>query len=174
MNRFVARSGAVVVAGVVLIVLQGCGTKWVQSDGEQAAPSLSNQGPGGELRGFSRNPPQERATGDVSMPGSSSSATARRWPERTSERTKEEREAEKDATEAGFQDVFLGSDEWTIAPTEIEALDRDAAYFKDHPDAVLRVEGYCGIVMSAGRVRITWCWETNGPKPSVVTWLSLV
>lgn len=139
MNRFVARSGAVVVAGAMLIMLQGCGTKWVQSDGEQAAPPLSNQGSGGELRGFSRNPPQERVTGDGSVPGASSMATARR----SAERTKEELEAEQAAAEAGLQDVFFGYDEWTVSPAGIEALDRDAAYLKDHPDAVLRVEGHC-------------------------------
>ncbi|MFY4730466.1 OmpA family protein [Nitrospira sp. BLG_2] len=60
-------------------------------------------------------------------------------PRQRAELTKEE----KAAVEAGLQDVFFGYDQWTLTDAGIEALNHDAAYLKDHPGAVLKIEGHC-------------------------------
>ncbi len=58
---------------------------------------------------------------------------------RRAELTKEE----KAAQEAGLQDVFFGYDQWMISNAGMESLNRDAAFLKDHPRAVLKIEGHC-------------------------------
>ena len=50
---------------------------------------------------------------------------------------------EKAAIEAGLYDVFFGYDQWTLADVGMESLNQDAAYLKDHPGAVLKIEGHC-------------------------------
>ncbi|MBI5673929.1 MAG: OmpA family protein [Nitrospirae bacterium] len=67
MNRVIAKSGAVVAMGLILLSNQGCNTKWLKSGGEGGAesgssklPNMSRGGPSGELNGFSRNPSEER------------------------------------------------------------------------------------------------------------------
>lgn len=140
MNKIVAKSGAVIIMGMVLLSSEGCGTKWMQSDGENGLPKISGGGSSGELSGFSQNPSEERLTqGGISTSLSPSGASARR----RAELTKEEQAAEKAAADAGLQDVFFGYDQWTVSGEGVEALNRDAAYLKDHPNAVLKVEGHC-------------------------------
>jgi peptidoglycan-associated lipoprotein len=88
------------------------------------------------LSGFSRNPSEERlAQGVYSTALSPSGLTARQRAELTKE--------EKAAVEAGLQDVFFGYDQWTLSEAGMEALNHDAAYLKDHPGAVLKIEGHC-------------------------------
>lgn len=67
---------------------------------------------------------------------------------RRAELTKEEKEdqgkmEEVAALEAGLQDVFFGYDQWTLSSVGMEALNRDAGYLKDHPGALLKIEGHC-------------------------------
>ncbi|MDK2742806.1 MAG: OmpA family protein [Nitrospira sp.] len=143
MNRVVIKSGAVVMMGLVLLSAQGCNTKWLQSDGEGGSgsasskvPSISGGGSSGELSGFSRNPSEERlAQGGYSTAMNPSGLTARQRAELTKE--------EKAAVEAGLQDVFFGYDQWGLSEVGMEALNHDAAYLKDHPGAVLKIEGHC-------------------------------
>jgi peptidoglycan-associated lipoprotein len=142
MKKIVAKSGAVIIMGVVLLSSEGCGTKWMQSDGDNGLPKISSGGSSGELSGFSKNPSEERLT--QSKDGFStmmnlSDKSARRF----AEITREERAAEKAALEAGLQDVFFGYDQSTLSDAGIEALNHDAAYLKDHPGAVLRIGGHC-------------------------------
>jgi peptidoglycan-associated lipoprotein len=63
------------------------------------------------------------------------------WNERRqrAEITKEE----KAAIEAGLQDVFFGYDQWSLSDAGMEALNGDAQWLKDHPGAVMKVEGHC-------------------------------
>jgi peptidoglycan-associated lipoprotein len=146
MNRIVVRS-MVAALGVILLSSQGCGMKWVKAGGDTEAgdtstqlPSMSRGGSSGELRGFSQNPSEERLT-------QNSFATSRTPSDLTSRRraelTKEEKAAEKAAIDAGLQDVFYGYDQWAVPDGGMEALNHDAAYLKDHPEAVLRIEGHC-------------------------------
>jgi len=143
MNRVIAKSGAVVVMALVLLSSQGCNTKWLKSDGDGGSasggsklPNLSGGGSSGELSGFSHNPSEERlAQGGYSTALKPSGLSARQRAELTKE--------EKAAVEAGLQDVFFGYDQWTLSDAGIEALNHDAAYLKDHPGAVLKIEGHC-------------------------------
>jgi peptidoglycan-associated lipoprotein len=137
MNRMIAKSWAVVIMGMILLSSQGCGTKWLQSDGDSDIPKISGGSSSGELRGFSKNPSEER----LAQGGFSTSMN--RSDQRRVELTKEERAAEKAAMEAGLQDVFFGYDQWTVADAAMEALDHDAAYLKEHPGSIMRVEGHC-------------------------------
>ncbi|MDF0664918.1 MAG: OmpA family protein [Nitrospira sp.] len=146
MNKVMARSGALMM-GVILLSSQGCNTKWLKSDGEARfgsgsesgsakLPSMSGLGSNGELSGLSRNPSEERLTqGGYSTALSPSGLSPRQRAELTQE--------EKDAVEAGLQDVFFRYDQWTLSDTGIEALNHDAAYLKEHPAAVLKIEGHC-------------------------------
>ena len=122
--------------GFILLVVQGCSMKWLQSEGETGAGSGQNGGSGGGLSGFSQNPSVERLgkSGDmVSLSPSGMSARQR------AELTKEE----KAAIEAGLQDVFFEYDQWVLSDTGMDALNHDAQWLKDHPGAVMKVEGHC-------------------------------
>lgn len=143
MNRVLAKSGAVMAIGIVLLSSQGCNTKWLKSEGEAGSgsasskvPSMSGGGSSGELSGFSRNPSEER----LAQGGYSTALNPSRFsPRQRAELTKEE----KAAVEAGLQDVFFGYDQWALSDAGIEALNHDAVYLKDHPGAVLKIEGHC-------------------------------
>jgi peptidoglycan-associated lipoprotein len=131
-----AKAGIVVAMGLVLLVSQGCSMKWLQSDGETGAGAGQNGGSGGGLKGFSKNPSEERLGkgGDIASLSSSGMSAHQR-----AELTKEE----KAAIEAGLQDVFFGYDQWVLSDSGMEALNLDAQWLKDHPGAVMKVEGHC-------------------------------
>ncbi len=143
MNRVLTKSGAVVMMGLILLSSQGCNTKWLQSDGEGRAgggssklPNMSGEGRSSELSGFSRNPSEERlAQGGYSTALNPSGLSARQRAELTKD--------EMAAVEAGLQDVFFGYDQWTLSDAGTEALNQDAAYLKDHPGVLLKIEGHC-------------------------------
>lgn len=133
-------SGVIVVLGMILIVGQGCSTKWWQSDGETGTnsqiPSTAGGGSSGELSGFSKNPSEERLQLGGGIASVSSSGMSER---QRAELTKEE----KAAIEAGLRDVFFDYDQWTIPDSGMNALNRDAEWLKAHPGAVMKVEGHC-------------------------------
>jgi peptidoglycan-associated lipoprotein len=141
------KTGVVAAMGLVLLVSQGCSMKWLQSDGKTgegsaqngANPNFPGMAPGGSgrgLSGFSQNPSEERLGkgGDIASL-SSSGMSARQRAEITKE--------EKAAIEAGLQDVFFGYDQWSLSDAGMEALNGDAQWLKDHPGAVMKVEGHC-------------------------------
>lgn len=153
MKAQVMKSTVVAALGLTLLIGQGCSMKWLQSDGDQTAgsgsgsnwngqginPNVPGMGQGGsnrELSGFSHNPSEEHlGQGSNIASLSSSGMTSRQRAELTKE--------EKAAIEAGLQDVFFGYDEWMLSDKGMEALDRDARWLKDHPGAVMKVEGHC-------------------------------
>lgn len=143
MNRTTGHLVVVIAIAAVMLSTQGCGKKWVQSDNDNGTgsansklPNISGGSSGGELSGFSRNPAEERLGQDrFSTSLNPSGMTERQRAELTKE--------EKAAVEAGLKDVFFGYDQWTISDEGMEALNHDAAYLKDHPGAVLRIEGHC-------------------------------
>ena len=136
MTGIPVKAGIVAAMGLVLLVSQGCSMKWLQSDGETGAESGQNGGSGGRLSGFSQNPSEERLGkgGDIVSLSPSGMSVRQR-----AELTKEE----KAAIEAGLQDVFFGYDQWVLSDTGMEALNHDAQWLKDHPGAVMKVEGHC-------------------------------
>ena len=129
------KTAVVAAMGLVLLVGQGCSMKWLQSDGETGIGSAQRDGSGGALSGFSKNPSEERLAkgGDIASI-SSSGISARQRAEITKE--------EKAAIEAGLQDVFFGYDQWTLSDAGMEALTHDAQWLKDHPRALMKVEGH--------------------------------
>jgi len=129
------KTAGVAAIGLVLLVGQGCSMKWLQSDGETGTGSAQRDGSGGALSGFSKNPSEERLAkgGDIASI-SSSGISARQRAEITKE--------EKAAIEAGLQDVFFGYDQWTLSDAGMEALTHDAQWLKDHPRALMKVEGH--------------------------------
>ncbi|HJT22096.1 MAG TPA: OmpA family protein [Nitrospira sp.] len=109
--------------------------------GQGVNPNFPGMVPGGsqgrELSGFSSNPSEERLT-QGSIASKSYSGSGMDVVQRA-ELTKEE----KAAIEAGLQDVFFGYDQWVLTETAMRALNHDAAWLKDHPGAVMKVEGHC-------------------------------
>lgn len=143
MNRVIAMSGVVMGIAVMALSIQGCNKKWVQSDREGGSgsasaklPNISGGSSSKELSGFSRNPSEERLAQDGYATALNPSGTG---PRQRAELTKEE----KAAVEAGLHDVFFGYDQWTLSGEGMEALNHDAAYLKDHPGTVLKIEGHC-------------------------------
>ncbi len=143
MNRVIVKSGIMMAIAVILVSTQGCNKKWVQSDSESGSgsassklPNISGGSSSGELSGFSRNPSEERLAQEGDSTALNSSGNG---PRQRAELTKEE----KAAVEAGLQDVFFGYDQWTLSDAGMEALNHDAAYLKDHPGTVLKIEGHC-------------------------------
>lgn len=139
MRSIIGKIGVVVAIGTIALSGQGCNTKWLKSESsekESTPPSISGKSSSGELSGFSHNPSEERITqGGFSTSLTPSGSGIRQRADLTKE--------EKAALEAGLQDVFFGYDQWTVPDAGMEALDRDAAYLKDHPGAVLKIEGHC-------------------------------
>lgn len=162
MRRTIGRAGTIIMMGVIVLVGQGCSMKWLESGGDSESghtgpsssapgssglpgsgadsrfPGFSRNIPGSELSGFSQNPQEERlahAQGGYPASLSPSDITAHRRAELTRE--------EKAALEAGLQDVFFGYDQWMLSHAGMDSLNRDAGYLKDHPNAVLKIEGHC-------------------------------
>ena len=160
MSRRVVHASGVITIGLIMIVSQGCGMKWLQSNGDSTAdspagslarsdaknwngegvnPNFPSMGQGNssrELSGFSQNPSEERLTqGGYKASLSPSDLNVRRRAELTKE--------EKAAIEAGLQDVFFGYDQWNVSDAGMDSLNRDASWLKDHPGAVLKIEGHC-------------------------------
>ncbi len=131
------KTSVVIAMGLVLLAGQGCSMKWLQSDGETGAEGGLTQGRSdGGLSGFSRNPMEERlGRGRDIASLASSGMNARQRAELTRE--------EQAAIEAGLQDVFFGYDQWLLSDSGMAALNRDAQWLKDHPGAVMKVEGHC-------------------------------
>lgn len=138
--------------GVSLLGGQGCSMKWLQSDGGSAEggsgsgwngqgvnpnfPGMSQGGSRSDLSGFSQNPTDEYLSHGAGIASVSPANTGARHH---AELTKEE----KAAMEAGLQDVFFGYDQWTLSDSGMEALNHNAKWLKEHPGAVLKVEGHC-------------------------------
>jgi peptidoglycan-associated lipoprotein len=155
MNARMKRLSLIVGLSALLLASQGCGMKWLQSEGDQDAassrakggsewngqgvnpnfPEMAPDGSRRELSGFSQNPSEER----LAQGGIASKSYAGMNVMQHAELTKEE----KAAIEAGLQDVFFGYDEWTLSENGMQALNRDASWLKEHPGAVMKVEGHC-------------------------------
>lgn len=169
MEASLGKFSLVAVFSMVLLVATGCSSKWLQGDGEQTSgstqsaqkdrspgsaengsgssgwngegvnpnfPGTAQGGSHGELSGFSQNPSDEYLSAGSGITSVSPTTMGSR---NHVELTKEE----KAAIEAGLQDVFFGYDQWTLSDAGMEALNRNASWLKDHPGAVMKVEGHC-------------------------------
>jgi peptidoglycan-associated lipoprotein len=170
MNRVLAKCGAAMVMGIVLLANQGCNTKGLksESEGERGSGSVGTTLPpisGGNSRGDTKLPvlsgerstklpalSGERSSGELSgfsrnpseerlaQVGDSGALTPSEVGPRQRAELTNEEEA---AVEAGLQDVFFGYDQWALSDAGMEALDHGAAYLNNHPGAVLKIEGHC-------------------------------
>ena len=155
MKASVGKTALMALLGATLFLAQGCGMKWLQSEGDQTGtssqgggsawngqgvnPDFPGMGPGNsqrELSGFSHNPSDEYLSSGT---GIASVSPANHGTRHHAELTREE----KAAMEAGLQDVFFGYDQWTLSESGIAALNHNARWLKEHPGATLKVEGHC-------------------------------
>jgi peptidoglycan-associated lipoprotein len=173
MNRALAKSGAVMLMGIVLLSNQGCNTKGLksESEGERGSGSVGTMLPpisGERSSGDTTLPtiPGEGSSGDTTLPtlsGERSSGELSGFSHNPSEerlaqggdsgvltpsevgppQRAELTKEEQAAGEAGLQDVFFGYDQWTLSDAGMNALDHGAAYLNNHPGAVLKIEGHC-------------------------------
>ena len=167
MKASLGKTVLVAALAITTFGMSGCGMKWLQSDGDQTADATregnsSGNGPGGsgpgsgwngqgvnpnfpgmsqgssrsDLSGFLQDPTDEYLArgGGIASP-SPTAAGSRHHAELTRE--------ERAAIEAGLKDVFFGYDQWTLSDTGREALNHNAEWLKEHPGAVLKVEGHC-------------------------------
>jgi len=175
MKGSLGKATLVAALGVTLLTAQGCGMKWLQSDGDQTAgvaekggqgdqaanaksggdvnaggsgsgwngqgvnpsfPGMAQGGSQADLSGFSQNPSEEYLAPGSGIASLSSSGKNDRH---RAELSKEE----KAAMEAGLKDVFFAYDQWTLSDAGMDVLNHDAKWLKEHPGAVLKVEGHC-------------------------------
>ena len=156
MKASLSKSVLVAALGLTVIATDGCGMKWLQSDGDERAglsngvagsgwhgqgvnpdfPGMSQGGFRNELSGFSQNPSDEYLSHSG---GIASVSPATGGMRHRAELSKEEQAA----VEAGLKDVFFGFDQWTLSDSGMEALSHNAKWLKEHPGAVLKVEGHC-------------------------------
>lgn len=162
-----------VILGLLLLVSPACSKKAVQSGGDARAlqdemargggakggasssfpdTSLSGKDDASGLRGFDRNPSEERLAGDMGggghngngtgstngnrlMAKSDSGAAARQLAEIRAEQTA--------SVAAGLRDVFFAYDSFSITDEGRHALSSDAEWIKSNPQAQLKIEGHC-------------------------------
>jgi peptidoglycan-associated lipoprotein len=155
MKASLGKTVLVAVLALTTVSASGCGMKWLQSDGDETAGTTREGGRSGwngqgvnpdfpgvtqgsshsELSGFSQNPADEYLGHGGIASVSPTTAGSRHHAELTRE--------ERAAMEAGLKDVFFGYDQWTLSESAREVLNHNANWLKDHPGAVLKVEGHC-------------------------------
>lgn len=155
-----------VILGVLLLMSPACSKKAVQSGGDTRAlqeemarggkggasssfpdTSLSGKDDPSGLRGFDRNPSEERLgsaqsgngtgspNGNQLMARSDSGAAARQLAEIRAEQTA--------SVAAGLRDVFFGYDSFSLTDEGRHVLTGDAEWIKSNPQAQLKIEGHC-------------------------------
>ena len=156
-----------VILGVLLLLSPACSRKAVQSGGDTRAlqeemarggakggvsssfpdTSLSGKDETSSLRGFDRNPLEERlgggghngngtvTPGNTLMAKSDPGSAARQLAEIRAEQTA--------SAAAGLRDVFFAYDSFSITEEGRHALTSDAEWIKSNPHAQLKIEGHC-------------------------------
>lgn len=156
-----------VILGVLLLLSPACSRKAVQSGGDTRAlqeemarggakggvsssfpdTSLSGKDETSSLRGFDRNPLEERlgggghngngtvTPGNTLMAKSDPGGAARQLAEIRAEQTA--------SAAAGLRDVFFAYDSFSITDEGRHALANDAEWIKSNPQARLKIEGHC-------------------------------
>ncbi|HBH78874.1 MAG TPA: peptidoglycan-associated lipoprotein Pal [Nitrospira sp.] len=156
-----------VILGVLLLLSPACSRKAVQSGGDTRAlqeemarggakggasssfpdTSLSGKDETSSLRGFDRNPLEERlgggghsgngtvTPGNTLMAKSDPGGAARQLAEIRAEQTA--------SAAAGLRDVFFTYDSFSITDEGRHALANDAEWIKSNPQAQLKIEGHC-------------------------------
>jgi len=129
MNRIYQTIGVMVIAGCLLMSVQGC-SKSVE--GTSGSKTMEQQGlakPPVTLPG------EERVSEDI--------VVAKAEPEAARQRKEEMRQEAAATSGTGLQDVFFAFDSWTIMDSGKQALGSDAQWLKANDGKALTIEGHC-------------------------------
>jgi peptidoglycan-associated lipoprotein len=129
MNRSYQTIGAVMMAGYLLVSVQGC-SKTVE--GTSGSKTTEQQG---LVKAPVTLPGEERVSDDI--------VVAKAEPEAARQRTEEMRQEAAATAGTGLQDVFFGFDSWTITDSGKQALGADAQWLKANGGKALTIEGHC-------------------------------
>jgi peptidoglycan-associated lipoprotein len=128
MNKAYQTIGAMMVAGCLLLSVQGC--------------SKTVEGTSG-----SKTTEQGLAKAPVTLPGeervSENIMVAKAEPEAARQRTEEMRQEAAATAGTGLQDVYFAFDSWTILDGGKQALGADAQWLKANDGKALTIEGHC-------------------------------
>lgn len=156
-----------VILGVLLLLSPACSRKAVQSGGDTRAlqeemarggakggasssfpdTSLSGKDETSSLRGFDRNPLEERLGGGghngngTVTPGNT--LMAKSDPGGAARQLAEIRAEQMASAAAGLRDVFFAYDSFSITDEGRHALTSDAEWIKSNPLVQLKIEGHC-------------------------------
>ncbi len=120
---------AVAMAGVLLVVAQGC-EKTVQGT---AGSKTTEQGLAGKAP--VTLPGEERVSDDI--------VVAKAEPETARQRAQEMQQEAAATAGSGLQDAFFGFDKWTVTDEGKQALGADAQWLKANDGKALIIEGHC-------------------------------
>jgi peptidoglycan-associated lipoprotein len=128
MSRTYQTIGAVMIAGYLLVSVQGC-SKTVE------ATSGSKTTEQGLVKAPVTLPGEERVADDIMV--------AKAEAEAARQRTEEMRQEAAATAGTELQDVFFGFDSWTINDSGKQALGADAQWLKANGGKTLTIEGHC-------------------------------
>lgn len=128
MSRTYQTIGAVMMAGYLLVSVQGCSKTVEGTSGSKTTEQ-------GLVKAPVTLPGEERVADDLMVAKAESEAARQRAEEMRQEA----------ATTAGteLQDVFFGFDSWTINDSGKQALGADAQWLKANGGKALTIEGHC-------------------------------
>lgn len=128
MNRAYQTIGAVMMAGCLLVSVQGCSKSVEGTSGSKTTEQAVVKAP-------VTLPGEERVADDI--------VVAKAEPEAARQRTEEMRQEAAATAGTGLQDVFFGFDSWTIIDSGKQALGADAQWLKANGGKALTIEGHC-------------------------------
>lgn len=130
MSRTYQTIGVVMMAGCLLVSVQGC-SKTVEGTSGSKTTEQGLVSPKAPVT----LPGEERVSSDI--------VVAKAEPEAARQRTEEMRQEAAATAGTGLQDVFFEFDSWTIIDSGKQALEADAQWLKANADKALTIEGHC-------------------------------
>lgn len=128
MSRVCQAIGVVMMAGCLLVSVQGCSKTVEGTSGSKTTEQ-------GLVKAPVTLPGEERVSDDI--------VVAKAEPEAARQRTEEMRQEAAATVGTGLQDVFFGFDSWTIIDSGKQALGVDAQWLKANDGKALTIEGHC-------------------------------
>lgn len=128
MSRACQTIGAVMMAGYLLVSMQGCSKTVEGTSGSKTTEQ-------GVVKAPVTLPGEERVSDDI--------VVAKAEPEAARQRTEEMKQEAAATAGTGLQDVFFGYDSWTIIDGGKQALGADAQWLKANGGKALTIEGHC-------------------------------
>jgi peptidoglycan-associated lipoprotein len=128
MSRTYQTIGAMMMAGWLLVSVQGCSKSVEGTSGSKTTEQ-------GLMKTPVTLPGEERVSDDI--------VVAKATPEAARQRTEEIRQEAAATVGTGLQDVFFELDSWTIMDGGKQALGADAQWLKANDGKTLTIEGHC-------------------------------